>query len=102
MVAGRPCTAIARVGLSPERPASLCSALQCSRRIRPDGDLMEWILIFQLLGGETAELPATKAQCVSTLELAAQHGGIAVNIKGRDRQIIPAWSVACIERAVRK
>ena len=59
---------------------------------------MEWFLIFQLLGGETAELQVGKAQCFSTLETAAAYGGIAVNLKGRERQIIPALGVACVER----
>jgi hypothetical protein len=59
---------------------------------------MEWMLIFQLLAGETAELTVGKAQCFSTIELAASHGGIAVNLKGRERQIVPALAVACVER----
>ena len=59
---------------------------------------MEWFLIFQLLSGETAEMSTTKAQCFSTIETAAAYGGIAVNLKGRERQIVPAWAVACVER----
>jgi hypothetical protein len=60
---------------------------------------MEWVLIFQLLSGETAELPATRAECQSTIELAAARGGVVVNIRGRERQIIRAWDVACVEVA---
>ncbi len=59
---------------------------------------MEWILIFQLLAGEVAEMPATKAECLSTIELAAARGGLVINVRGRERQIIPAWGVACVER----
>ena len=60
--------------------------------------MTEWVLIFQLLNGDTAELPASEAQCRSTIELAAAHGGIAVNIRGRDRQIVLALQVACVEK----
>lgn len=59
---------------------------------------MTYVLIFQLLSGDVAEMTVTDKQCRDTLELAAGAGGVSIKLSGGKQEIVPAWRVVCVER----
>lgn len=60
---------------------------------------MEWLLIFQLLNGDVAELPTSRENCYAALDAARKGGAVDVTLSDKRKVTVPAWNVVCVEFA---
>lgn len=56
----------------------------------------EWLLVLQLLTGEVAELPASKADCYGTLDIASRTGFAVFTLSDKRVVRLPAFNIMCV------